>query len=265
VGTPSWSEAFTTRDPIAARRVLGEIEERFASALDPLEKAFLLLGKSTAHAIVGQLEDSRHSLAEARRIAPVDNHIFQLHADFGDACIYEAECRFQESVDSFDRMLTKYAQQLQDSQNRYLYEEIQYRRGMALVRLDRFEEALPILRETESFELSNEDRSNLFCHIGICHHRLRNDEMALSYFLRARELGVRKDWQAYFYYHLGYTYYRLRDFAQAKKEFIAAEQEFKASDPSPSLSQVYQMLAYTSKALGQKADAELYSRMAAPS
>jgi hypothetical protein len=93
--------------------VLGEIEERFASALDPLEKAFLLLGESTAYAIVGQLEDSRHSLGEARRIAPIDNHIFQFHADFGDCApqkvrMHMKRCNFPRSIRSGRRTGREY-------------------------------------------------------------------------------------------------------------------------------------------------------------
>jgi tetratricopeptide (TPR) repeat protein len=188
-----------------------------------------------------------------------------MHADFHEARLYSTEDKFEESLDRFDQMLTKYRQDLKHPDSRYLYEEIQVRRGLALSRLERCLEALPLLHEAESFELSTEDRSNLYCHIGHCHHRLREDDLALPYFLNARNLGLSKDWPVYFHYDLGYVYYRLRNYREAKREFTACEDQIKSGLPAPPAAQVYQMLAYVAQALGERAESERYSAMVRPS
>jgi tetratricopeptide (TPR) repeat protein len=261
--TQDWS-ALGSADPAAAARLLTEIKRDIASTSDPLEKALLLLGEETCHSLLGQIAEARQSISQARQIAPGTNPFFQMHADFHEARLYSAEDKFEESLDSFDEILAKYREDLNDPENRYVYEEIQYRRGIALERIERYAEALTLLRESESFELSSEDRRDLYCHIGHCHHWLRED-LALPYFLKARDLGISKNWIPSFHYDLGYVYYRLRNYREAKQEFTACEDQIRSGLPAPPAAQVYQMLAYVAQALGDRAESERYSAMVRPS
>jgi len=194
-----------------------------SAAINPKPpEALLLLGEESCHSALGQIAEARQSISRARQIAPGNNRLFQMQADFHEARLYSTEDKFEESLDRFDQMLTKYRQDLKHPDSRYLYEEIQVRRGLALSRLERCLEALPSLHEAESLELSTEDRSNLYCDMGHCHHRLREDDLALPYFLKARDRGLSKDWPVYFHYDLGYVYYRLRNYREAKQEFLLA-------------------------------------------
>jgi len=259
-----WSE-LASADPTAVAGLLTEIKRDITSTSDPLEKALLLLGEETCHSLLGQIAEARQSVSQARQIAPEDNRFFEMHADFHEARLYSTEDRFDEALDRFDAMLAKYRQDLNEPENRYVYEEIQYRRGIALERTERYREALTLLREAESFELTSEDRSDLYCHIGHCHHRLREDELALPYFLKARDLGLSKNWTPSFHYDLGYVYYRLRNYPEAKQEFTICEDQITSGLPAPPAAQVYQMLAYVAQALGQRPESERYSAMVRPS
>lgn len=262
--TYDWN-AFASADPAVTATLLVKIKTEVASTIDPLKKALLLLGAETCYSTLGQFAEAHATLADARQIAPPNERFFQMHADFHEARLCSAENRLRESLDRFDEMLTKYRQDLKHPDSRYLYEEIQRRRGMALALLERCSEALPLLRESEPSDLSDEDRSSLYCYIGHCHHRLSEDDLALPYFLKARSLGLSKYWRPHFHYDLGYVYYRLGNYQDARREFLSCEDQIKSGLPAPPAGQVYRMLSNTAKALGHRAEADLYSAMANPS
>ena len=122
---PDWSAL--TGDATAAAKVLADIQRDLSLTADPFEKAVMLLGAETCYSMLGQTEEARQALTQARQIAPEDNPFVQMHADYHEARLCSTEDRFQESLDKFDEMLTKYRQDLKDPDNRYLYEEIQIR------------------------------------------------------------------------------------------------------------------------------------------
>jgi hypothetical protein len=76
---------------------------------------------------------------------------------------------------------------------RFIYEDIQQKRGFDLVFLERFNEAVPVLSECLSFKLPRKDMSNVLANLGICYSELEDHEKALECLLKGKDMGLFKE------------------------------------------------------------------------
>ena len=257
-----WSEAFERREPTAAARVLPGILAAVQQT-SGIEKAYALLAASTCQAIIGREAEARRYLDEVRRIAPPEDAILHMHADFLDASWHSNRGEFEESLVILDRLLSLYGEKLNDPQLRYLYEQVKFSQGIALAELQKLAKARPLLEEARSFDLVEGDRALLYFHLGTTYLFLSQDyKSALGAFEEAKKIGLGENWHAAWHYYVGRSYYRLRDYASAKQEFLKAEEVMKSGLPGPESSEFYQLLAYACKGLRQSAEAEMYSQLA---
>jgi tetratricopeptide (TPR) repeat protein len=91
-------------------------------------------------------------------------------------------------------MLDRYREVLKDIEHRYLYEDIQYRRGLALFGLSRFNEALPSLREAVSFSYDHAaDEQQVHFALGVCLEDAKDTEAAKQEFNRVIGFGLKND------------------------------------------------------------------------
>lgn len=120
-------------------------------------------------------------------------------------------------------------------------------------------EARPILEEALSFQLEDDVKSSVHCHLGRYHHELRMYALAKEQFVLAQRLKVPEDWEGTFHYYYGYTLYELKEFDSARREFILSLQSGSSGPPA---SYKYKMLAATHRKLGEYSQARRYEDMA---
>ena len=114
--------------------------------------------------------------------------------------------KLEEGVLKFERIVEANQEQLQTSDLRYLYEQIQRRRGFALTSVRRFSEALPILKEAVSFTIDSDPQLVHF-YSGICYQALSETAPAKEAFLRAISLGLDNQFEADARYRLAILYF----------------------------------------------------------
>ncbi len=129
----------------------------------------------------------------------------------------------EEGVVKFERIVEANQEELQTSDLRYLYEQIQRRRGFALTSVRRFSEALPILKEAVSFTIDSDPQLVHF-YSGICYQALSETAPAKEAFLRAISLALDNQFEADARYRLAILYFTSRAFAQAKFQLETALQ-----------------------------------------
>jgi len=140
-----------------------------------------------------------------------------------------------------------------------MYEDIQQRRAFLSVTLSRFQDAVPLLKESLSFDLDEEVRRKAFSSLGLCYLELKLYELAREYLLQAIELGLTTEWKGTAHFYLGIAYFYTDMVREAKREFLLCEQ----------LATIYQLpivdifgwLSSICKRLGETSEAECYARM----
>jgi lipoprotein NlpI len=134
---------------------------------------------------------------------------------------------------------------------------IQVERAFTLMHLSRHAEARPLLEEGLSFELEDETKSDLHCHLGRCYSALSQFVLARDQFVLAQKLGISEEWKSAFHYCFGFVLFELNDFQSANRHFIMCLQ---AGDTGPPESLVYKMLAETNRKLGDTERARFYDQ-----
>ena len=158
----------------------------------------------------------------------------------------------EEGLQALSSILVKYEEWLKTVEGRPLYEAVQVQRAFSLMHLQKNLEAKSLLEEATKFDLDEEVRSDVHCHLGRCYHELALYTLAREHFEKVSALGVSEEWKAVFHYYYGYTLYELKEFQRAKREFILCLQSG-PSGPEPALR--YSMLAATSRKLGEHSEA----------
>ena len=159
-------------------------------------------------------------------------------------------------------MLSNHSERLRRSDVRSIYEDIQQRRGFDLFRLNKFQDAAPLLKECLSFDLKAEERSSALVNLGICYVKLKKFEEAKEYLLQACKMGVTKDWEGHVHFYLAFTYAQLQLLRESKREFQICEE--RAPEFQLPLPQLYNWLSRSCGLLGEKDEAQRYARLARP-
>lgn len=182
---------------------------------DPDLKAAALINEHKCYCQLGELHKATDIMREIRSL-PVQDKYVGMVIDFGDACMATEMGRLEEGALKFGRILNENEEQFKISENRYLYEDIQERRAFALMGIDRYAEALPILKEAVSFTTDDDtDVPLVHFYLAVCYSSISEFALAKEEFLRAIALGLTK-FEAAAHYRLAMLYLKDRAFAQAK-------------------------------------------------
>jgi tetratricopeptide (TPR) repeat protein len=183
---PTIQRAVELDDPKLAKDALQEIEVLLRASSDQEEKLYLLFSRANCYEILGNFEEARVHLALALRERPDESS--KTTFDFMQALFCQREEKYAEALERFTNVLTVHSEELKRTETRFLYEDIQTRRAFLSVTLRKFQDAIPLLRETLSFELSKELRSDVFASLGLCHlaQRVRAVKTFLPPIPRAR-------------------------------------------------------------------------------
>jgi tetratricopeptide (TPR) repeat protein len=258
----SEQRALQTRDPATAEEAFREIDIQLRSLADGSEKANLILRKAVLLGIIHRFDDARRQLDLALEEAPDDPDV-RFQFDFIGGTLCDEEGKPSEAVARLTTVLSNFGERLAKPEGRFLYEDIQLRRGLDLAKLSRFQEAAPLLEESLSFELRSEDRSRVLSNLGFCCCELKDYERAIRCFLQACEIGLTKEWEGHVHFYLALSYAHLNLFGEAKREFQLCE--VRASEYQLQIQNVYRWLSWVCKGLGERAEAEKYARLSRPS
>ena len=237
---------------------LAQFKSLESDSVDAADKAGFLLDQATCYSELGRMEEARACVARAKLLVIADLEA-SAQIDLFAAKLFIKEGNREAAIQALSCLLGTYADWLSTKQGESLYQEIQTERAFTLMHMLRYEKARPILERVVKFPLDKEIEACARCHLGRCYFELKEDSLAKEQFLEANRIGVPEDWEANFHFHFGYTLYNLRSFKEAKREFVLCLQ---SGPPGPPTSLKYQMLAATSRKLGEFAQARLFDKMA---
>lgn len=259
------SRALQSGDAGLAQEALREIDARLRETRTPADRANLILARADLYRQSKRFADSRNEMDLAIQEAP-DDWATQMQAAFLAGDLFDDEGKPEQACEQLTEALAKYAQVIKiTGQLRPIYEAAQLRRGLALHRIRRHKEAIPILKETLAFELNRQNRSTVLFKLGVSCTELKMWPEAQSYLNQSLTPELPNDlvWQAHYGLGIVYAYERLLE--EAKREFQSCEQHApELAAGGLSLTTVYDWLSRISKALGQRAEAEHYARLARP-
>jgi len=210
------------------REAISEFLGIAEDAEDPVDKAGVLLNVATTFNALGEYDQARKQLLAARRLVssledwsaetPRDSRIIQLKVslDFEDAEICSFEGRLDIALAKFDQLLKTYDRMLQEPELLESYKMIQTRRAFLLADLGRWKEALPILKEAESFE---ERKPETYFYLGHCYLSGGEHGEAAEKLIEALRLGLPASLEFRAHCELGMAYSNLRNYRLAKVEF----------------------------------------------
>jgi tetratricopeptide (TPR) repeat protein len=236
-----------------------------------LDKARVLLYAAHTLQALGEEEPATRKLDSARALieeykcsgSVQDEKLraSELFLEFEDANLLWIRGGNRETaLNRFEAILKKHASALKDPGNPYLYRGIQTRRAFILADVGRWKEALPIL---EGIESPQEYKEGVAFYLGHCYSSAQDFDKAEQKLHEALSLGLPRQLEHKAHCELGVAYYNLGDFAKAREEFERGAQTADASYIKES--QVWRWLELTCRALGLRAEAEQYARMANPS
>ncbi len=238
-----------------------EASEQFrclaSQSVDLLERASYLLDAANCYWRVGNFEEATACAAAAKRFSSADV-VACAQVDFFMATLLIAQNKREQGVEELAAILVRYSDKLGEGEGRELYQQIQIQRGFSFMHLSRYSDARPLLEEAVHFQMPDSVLSDICCNLGRCYHELALYDNARQQFERAQALGVSEEWQPTFHYYFGYTLYELKDFAKARRELILCLQ----SGAGPPKAYTYEMLAATSRKLGEREEARAYDKMA---
>lgn len=257
------------RDEGKLREAISEFLGVAESVEDPVDKAGVILNVATTFNALGEYDRARQQLLAARRLVssledwsaetPRDGRIVQLKVslDFEDAEICSFEGQLDMALAKFDQLLKTYARTLEEPELHESYEMIQTRRAFLLADLGRWKEALPILKEAESFQ---ERKPEIYFYLGHCYLSGSEHSKAAEKLIGALRLGlpVRLEFRAHC--ELGMAYSNLRDYQLAKVEF----EKCLASADQKYLDQahIWKRLESVCRTLGLTGEADRYAGLA---
>jgi tetratricopeptide (TPR) repeat protein len=257
------------RDEGKLREAISEFFGVAGDAEDPVDKAGVLLNIATTFNALGEYDQARQQMLAARRLVssledwsaetPRDGRIVQLKVslDFEDAEICSFEGQLDMALGKFDQLLKTYGRMLQEPELRESYEMTQTRRAFLLADLGRWKEALPILKEAESFE---ERKPEIYFYLGHCYLSGGEHRKAAEKLIGALSLGLPASLEFRAHCELGMAYSNLRNYEQAKVEFekCVASADQKYLDQA----RLWKRLESVCRALGLTTEADRYAGLA---
>jgi tetratricopeptide (TPR) repeat protein len=253
-----FEKALALRDSGRLDEAITEFRSLSAKADDKNEKASLMLNEMRCYSSLGQLTNAEHILGQIRSLAP-DDAVVNVNVDFGAACLSAQRGEFKKAIVEYEQILREYVPLLARPEYRNLYEDTQQRRGIALVNLGKYAEALPVLEEATSFTtLGTEGEQETRLYLGISYNGLHEEGRAKKEFLRVIALNVKNSVEAQAHYRVGILYFTEGAFAQAKQQLEMILQTYQGDIPNLPLKYVYEQLSRACHYLGEERNAKEY-------
>jgi tetratricopeptide (TPR) repeat protein len=251
-------DAIELNDTALAKAALREIDMRLDSSSDQNERVYLLFSSASCYGILGDFQEARRQLAAALDVGRGDPFA-QVSFDFGTGLLFQREGNYTKALDRFGATLSTHSQQLERPELRFMYEDIQQRRAFLSVTLSRFQDAVPLLTESLSFDLDKETRSGVLASLGLCYLELKDYELARDRFLEAITIGLTTEWKGKAHFYLGMAYFYTDMVLEAKREFLLCE-ELATVHQLP-ITDIYAWLSVIYLRLGETSESERYARL----
>lgn len=252
------NKAVGLRDAGRFQEALREFQDLREATPEPEEKAALLINESGILADLGRFEEAHNKVSEADNLCAEPElrpNILLARSD-----VLAASGQREAALDNLEQALKQFGESLRDGPHRFLYEEIQIRRGVILNRLGRVKEARGVLEECLTFDLRENRRPEVLFSLGCSYHDLGDTDRAkrtLAEFL----LGAAEpEYVPQAHFRLGVICFRDGAFAKALLELEWCARHAQETGASASL--FFEWLAATHRALGQKSEAERYEKLA---
>ena len=252
---PIIQKAVESNDPDLVKDALQEIEVLLGTSSDQEDRLYLLFSRASCYGILGNFEEARRHLTFALRERPDESS--QTTFDCMHGILAQTEKKYAEALNRLTAALKAHSETIKGAEFRFLYEDIQTRRAFLSVTLSKFQDAVPLLRESLSFDLSTELRSDVFASLGLCYVELKDYEASRDCFLQSIELGLTKEWKWKGPFYLGVACYYTSMLGEAKREFERCE-ELATEHPLPIID-VYGWLSSTRKGLGEVSESVRYA------
>jgi tetratricopeptide (TPR) repeat protein len=226
-----------------------------AREADP--KTDYLYGELLALTRLGRATEARGLLDVFRRsVGDVDES--HARADLVEVQLDVLEEKWHQALSLLQKMMERYGEMLLNPQLRDVYEEVQWRRGMLLAAYGKFQEGLPLLQESLSFE--SLVTGDLYFQLGRCYLDARDYEHARESFAKALETGLDDPSASIAHFNLGTILMRDQAYARAVEELSIAESYAnRAVVPNP---YIYKALAVSYGKLGMHKQAKHYAILA---
>jgi tetratricopeptide (TPR) repeat protein len=242
--------------------VVRESQILLGETTDPSEQASLLIDGIAACQHLNRLGEARQILAKLKRLDIPDVE-GRLNAEFCEPCILIQENKLEEGVALLAAMLQRHSEALMQPNLRYLYEDVQRRRAFVFVELNRFSEALPILREAISFSFeAAEEEQTVHFWLAVCLEESGETETAKRELNCVIGFGLRNDLEEHARYRLSRLCFMSGAYAQARQQLETILQDHPNGDFTVSRRYVYEALSRTYRQLGDIANAEHYKDLA---
>jgi len=239
-----------------------ESEDLLAQAENDDDRASLLAGALMFGLRLGRLSEARRTLDRMKHLDVSDLEV-RLNAEFSETCLLIAEGRIEEGISVSTEMLRRHHEALQEDRFRYLYEDLQSRKGLALVALSRFVEALPILREAIGFTFERApDEQEVRYALGLCLQETGDLEGAKREYYRVIELNLKSEHEERARYALARIYCMGGGFAQARRQLETLLQDRPGPAYAVPREYVYVQLSMACHGLGDAEGERLYSDLA---
>jgi tetratricopeptide (TPR) repeat protein len=239
---------------------------------DPIDKAGVLLYAGFCRKDLGEFQAAKQLLNTIKEIvnnlstpgkeSDADGRVtwLRIAIEFEEADISSSEGRKEEALVKFGDLLTRFAANLRDPPYRSDYERIQERRAYALADLARWNEALPILEEADSFKGTSRALINFY--LGYCYVAVGEFVKGEQKLKASLELGLPANLEYRAHSALGKAYHKLKDYSRAKSELEKAAQ---TADPIyVRQAQLWKWLEVTCQHLGLEGEADRYRQLARP-
>ena len=247
----------------------GRIEEAIresdilvAASTDPNEKASVLTNEHVCFCILGRFVEAREVLQRIQALEITDLGV-RLNAEFCEPCLLIDEGKPEEGLSAFAGILRRYSSLLKDSEFRYLYEDIQFRRAWTLFGLGRHTEALPILKEASSFTFEKaEDEQRMHFALGVSSEEAGEIQIAKERYVLVAGFDFKNDLEQRARYRLARLHVADHAFAQARKQLEIILADYPIEHFVVPRKYVYAQLSIVCSQLGDKANANRYNEMA---
>lgn len=231
-------------------------------ANDSDEKAATLANEHKCYCQIQCFDEARAVMREIRKLSVKDPYV-RMIIDIGDAIMMTSTGKFKEGESLFENILRLNPDELQSTDSRHLYEEIQQRRGFALTNLERYAEAVSVLEEAAAFpNACVEDMQSVWFYLGICYAALSKQTLAKEAYLRAIAFGMRNTTEADAHYRIAVVYFVDRAFAQAKHHLEIALQLPHEALSSQLRKFIYQQMSRICHYLGESEEEKKYLKLA---
>lgn len=209
--------AVDLRDAGRAEEALRELVELEAVTPDQDDQAIILVHESVVLARAGRFEEAHMKADQATRTC--SDRVTECNALLAHSGAHSVEGKRDQALAELDLALRNYPDVLETAGYRFLYEEIQLRRGLLLIWLGRLKEARDTLQECQGFDLSRDERCRVLSNLGGCYYDLGELDHALGPLTES--LRVCEDCEHAFiaHSHLGVIYYKQGALAKALLEF----------------------------------------------